>query len=119
MGSNLYTSAIFFDTMQAMDSFPVILKVKISPKAHKNALVTFKNGVLNIKIAACPQKGEANAELIIYLSRLLDLSKSSIRIIKGELSPYKTLHIRGLNEKELFAKIFSHLEQQELPLIQE
>lgn len=72
----------------------VTFQVKIIPKSKKSELAgMYGKDILKIKIAAVPAKNKANEELIEYLSDLLDVSKQSISIKKGALSPFKTIEV--------------------------
>jgi uncharacterized protein len=61
--------------------------------------------VLRLKIAAPPEKGKANQELTNFLSRLLDVQKSSISIVKGETGRNKLISIEGLNAEEVAERL--------------
>lgn len=78
----------------------MLVTVKVTPRAHKNTL-TYENGVLKVRLRAIPEKGEANEELIDFLSEQLGLSKSSIQIVRGHHSRTKHLRIEGLHESQL------------------
>jgi uncharacterized protein len=63
--------------------------------------------VLQIKIAAPPEKGKANKELTDFLSRLLDVKKSSITIVKGDTGRNKNIAIKGLNPEEIIKRLYA------------
>jgi uncharacterized protein len=78
----------------------VTLRLKLTPKSSKNALVKIEADVdgkthLKATVTAVPEKGKANTALIKLLSKKLGLPKTSIRLIAGEQSRYKTAHISG------------------------
>ena len=75
--------------------------VQVQPNARQNEVVAFENGVLHIKVAAPPVKGKANKELIGFLSQLFDISKSQVRIEKGETSRRKVIAIEGLSQSQI------------------
>lgn len=75
-----------------------IIALHIVPKASKNQIVGWvedgKGGkALKIKIAAAPEDGKANAELIKFLSREWKIPKSSLDIVGGAASRHKLLKI--------------------------
>jgi uncharacterized protein len=51
------------------------------------------DGTWKIKVAASPEKGKANRALIEFLSEHLDVAKSRIRIMSGETSQVKRIHV--------------------------
>ena len=67
------------------------IQVKAGKRREK---VEFKGGHWIISINAPATEGKANTRLIEFLSKTLKTPKSSIEIIKGRSSPYKTLLIR-------------------------
>ena len=79
--------------------------MKVHPGAGRNEITGFTGGVLQVKIAAPPEKGKANRELIDFLSRRLDVSKSSISIVKGETGRNKLIAIAGLNPDEIIKRL--------------
>ncbi len=77
-----------------------IIALHIVPKASKNQIIGWvedgKGGrALKIKIAAPPEDGKANAELIKFLSKQWDMPKSAFEIVGGEASRHKRLKIHG------------------------
>jgi len=72
-----------------------ILKIYVQPGASKNEFVGCYGEPprLKIKIKAQPQDGEANAEVIIFLSKVLKISKSKIEIYRGHISRQKDVLI--------------------------
>jgi len=54
---------------------------------------SLKTDILNIKIAAAPEKVKAYAELIEFLSDTLSVPKNHILILTGHTSPLKTIII--------------------------
>jgi len=84
-----------------MSSNQVKISVKVQPNAGKNAVIGLTNGVWRLKIAAPPDKGKANKEMIEFLSDILGQKKDSIAIIKGQTSHNKLVTIEGLNQAEV------------------
>jgi uncharacterized protein (TIGR00251 family) len=81
------------------------LSVKVTPNASRNQIVGMKDGVLQVKIAAPPEKGKANKELIDFLAGELDVRKSAVSVIKGQTSRHKIIHITGMSNEELLKRI--------------
>jgi len=70
----------------------------ITPNAKKSEIAgeqldIFGNKVLKIKIAAPPIEGKANKELIDFLAKHFKVSKSQIKILRGETSREKLIEI--------------------------
>jgi len=81
------------------------LAVKVTPNAGRNEIVGLKDGVLQVRIAAPPEKGKANKELTDFLAEKLGVKKSAILITKGQTSRYKTILIAGISGEELSKRI--------------
>jgi len=88
-----------------MNQITTRLSVRVTPNASHNEVTSFTDEVLHVKIAAVPEKGKANKELIDYLSRTLDVSKSSVRLIKGQTSRNKVITVDGLSREDIIRRI--------------
>lgn len=78
------------------------LRIKVIPKSAKNEVTEIMNDdsgepTIKIRIQAIPEKGKANAELIKFLSKELNLPKENIEIISGKNSPLKLIRIKQNN----------------------
>jgi uncharacterized protein YggU (UPF0235/DUF167 family) len=65
------------------------LRIIAKPNAKCSKLLNITEEGLYIALHAKPHQGEANKELIFYLSKLLRVPKSQIILQKGEGSRYK------------------------------
>jgi uncharacterized protein (TIGR00251 family) len=61
---------------------------------------------MGVRVAAPPVRGQANRELIAFLSQLLDIRKDSLAILKGHTSRHKLIAVRGLSREEVLKKLF-------------
>lgn len=70
------------------------LIVRVVPSASKTEVVGWmSDGALKIKLAAPPVDGKANQELISFLAKMLNVSKSEIQITTGLTNKKKTLRL--------------------------
>jgi len=65
----------------------------------------FEDSILHIKIAAPPVKGKANKELMLFLSQIIGVSKSSISIKSGLTSRRKVIAINGLDRDQIVERL--------------
>jgi uncharacterized protein (TIGR00251 family) len=79
----------------------VVISLKITPKSSKSEAAGIEGDELKLRIAAVPEKGEANAEIIRFLSKRLKISKSKIILISGETSRHKRVLIKGVEPAAL------------------
>ncbi|MEA1964226.1 MAG: DUF167 family protein [Candidatus Aerophobetes bacterium] len=82
----------------------VIFKVKVQPKASKNEAAGLHQDALKIRLTASPVEGKANEALIDFLSGWLQVKKSQVKIISGQLSKLKAVKVVG-EGKDLIQKI--------------
>ncbi|SMC18203.1 hypothetical protein SAMN02746041_00479 [Desulfacinum hydrothermale DSM 13146] len=73
----------------------VTLTLTIQPNAKKSELVGVHDGALRIRIAAPPVEGAANKECIRFCAKLFGLSKSRVKILKGEKARHKVVLLKG------------------------
>jgi uncharacterized protein (TIGR00251 family) len=81
------------------------LAIKVTPNAGRNEIVGLKEGVLYVKIAAPPDKGKANKELVDFLAGKLGIKKSAILIVKGQTSRHKSIVIEGMGGDEVLRRL--------------
>lgn len=71
----------------------IIIKIHAKPGAKQNSVTDFLDEAIGIQIAAPPVDGEANAELVKYISKVLQLRKSDVSVDRGSKSKEKTILI--------------------------
>jgi len=79
----------------------IVVEVHVIPKASSSEIVGWEGDTLKIRIAAVPDKGKANKELIRFLAKKLKIAKSQISLLKGEKSRHKKLQIIGISSLPL------------------
>jgi uncharacterized protein (TIGR00251 family) len=67
------------------------IDLKALPGASKTEISGLKDGRLRVKIAAAPEGGRANAELISFIAKALGCPRQKLVILRGEKSRLKTL----------------------------
>ena len=72
----------------------VIFEVRVVPRASRSEIVGAYNGAIKIKLTSPPVDGAANEELIGVLSKELDVAKTDIRIISGQMSRTKRIRVQ-------------------------
>jgi len=70
------------------------LRIKVLPKSPKTELIdTLADGTLKIRVAAPPEKGKANKELIHFLGKHYNVPKNAISILSGKTDALKLIKI--------------------------
>ncbi len=84
-----------------------ILQVKAKPRASRSRIVGVSaDGMcLEVALAAPPVDGEANIELIDFLSHVFSVRKKDVEILSGESSRYKRVVLRGVGVDLILAKV--------------
>jgi hypothetical protein len=72
----------------------IYLRVKVFPGAGKTDLLSImSDGTVKIAVAAAPEKGKANQELINFLATALGVRKYQVKIISGLTDRLKLMKI--------------------------
>lgn len=69
------------------------LRIYTQPKASRDEIVGLHGDELKVAITAPPVDGKANAHIIKFMAKEFGVTKSRIKIIKGELSRHKVIEI--------------------------
>ncbi|HTM64484.1 MAG TPA: DUF167 domain-containing protein [Gammaproteobacteria bacterium] len=69
----------------------VEVRVIAKPNSKRSAVTGINQQGLNIALHARPQEGEANKELIAFLSNFFEIPKSKIKLQRGAASRYKVI----------------------------
>jgi len=81
------------------------ISLRVYPRATRNEVVGFTDGVLQVRVAAPPVKGQANKELIAFLSQTLAVGKGALTIVKGHTSRSKVIAIDGLSQEDIMKRL--------------
>jgi len=83
----------------------IVFTVKAVPHSSKTAIAGLLDDMLKVKVAASPEKGKANAEVLALLAKKLGLKKKSISITKGLTNPVKIIQVHGISAEDLLNKL--------------
>ncbi len=81
------------------------LRVRVQPRASRDALAGERAGALAIRLTAPPVEGAANEALSRFLGRTLGVPASSISILYGATGRDKLVRFEGLSAAELLLRI--------------
>jgi uncharacterized protein (TIGR00251 family) len=73
--------------------FALRLTVKVKPSAKKEGVSVNANGMLEVAVAAPPEKGKANERLIELLAEHFGVAKSRVKIVSGHASRPKVVEV--------------------------
>ncbi len=83
------------------------LHLLAKPNARRNQLLPGPDGRWLVRLAAPPQDGQANAELLAFLAEVFGVSKRSVQLLSGHTAPFKKVEISDLSD-EAGAAILAH-----------
>jgi uncharacterized protein len=83
----------------------VILRVRVTPRAVRNAFEGLADGALRVRLAAPPVEGAANRALLAFLADALGVPKGSLEIARGERGRQKLVRVRGLTAEEVHRRL--------------
>ncbi len=91
------------------DGAALLLDVAARPGASRSRVVEVTGQALKVAIAAPPEKGKANKELVVCLAKALGLRRAQVSLAAGATSRDKTVRIEGLSEGQLRARLAAAL----------
>jgi len=81
----------------------VTVKVKVQPRASRNAVSGIVGDSLKLALTSPPVDGAANSACTSYFAEICRVAKSRVEIISGHKSRDKVIKISGLDKASLFA----------------
>lgn len=73
------------------------LRVRVRPRASKDALGGEREGALVVRLTAPPVEGAANEALARFLGKTLGVAPSAVRVVSGASGRNKVVSVAGLD----------------------
>lgn len=81
--------------LSELSTLPIYLRIKAVPKQPRSEIFArMDDGTWKIRIAAVPEKGKANLEIVRYLSEITGFKKDRFEIVSGTGDAFKLVKIR-------------------------
>jgi uncharacterized protein len=77
-----------------------LLSVVVVPRSGKTSIAQLADGTIQIRVAAPPVDGAANAALLRFLADMLDMPRSRLSITSGASSRRKRISVEGVAPEE-------------------
>ena len=77
------------------------LRVRVAPGGRRAAVVGRHCDAWKIRVAAAPERGRANDEVVTLLASALAIPRADVRLVTGLSSRDKIIEIRGLDLDEV------------------
>ena len=77
------------------------VRVKVTPRSARSEVVgSLADGTLKVRIAAPPERGKANDELIVVLAEHFGVARSAVSIVSGHAAALKLVRVATSSLKE-------------------
>jgi uncharacterized protein (TIGR00251 family) len=77
------------------------IDVRVQPRASRDELVGFRDGVLHARVCAAPVAGAANRAVCRLIASRAGVAPSRVEVIRGERGRSKLVRVVGLSAQEL------------------
>jgi len=81
------------------------LEVAVTPRAATDAIGTYTDGVLRVRVTRPPTDGEANRAVLRLVAKALDLPPSRLELVAGARARRKRVRVSGLEPAELTRRL--------------
>jgi hypothetical protein len=81
------------------------LRVRVQPRASRQAILGWSEGVLRVAVTAPPVDGAANHALRQLLADALGVAPSAISVVRGDRGRDKVVRIGGVTEAQLRVRL--------------
>ena len=75
----------------------ITLRVRVQPRASRDALSGEREGALVVRLTAPPVAGAANEALSRFLGRTLGVAPSAVRVVSGTSGRNKVVSVAGVD----------------------
>ena len=76
----------------------------MTPKSGRDEVAGWRGSELSVRVTAAPEGGRANAAVCIVIAKRLGVPKSSVRVVRGDISRHKVLEIADVDSAMLSAE---------------
>ena len=80
---------------------PIILHLRAKPNARASQLLVAPDGSVTMRLKSSPQKGQANAVLLTFLTEVFGTSKSRVELLSVRTVPFKKVALPDVDEQQL------------------
>jgi uncharacterized protein (TIGR00251 family) len=81
------------------------IKVRLTPRASREELLGFRDGVLRARVTAPPVDGRANRALCRLIAKRLGVAPSRVGVARGARSREKLVRVEGIEQARLRAAL--------------
>ena len=82
-----------------------LLAVRVQPRARRDEVVGWRDGVLRLRVTAAPADGRANRAALALLAEALGVPVSTLELVAGAASRDKRVRVGGLGADQVRARL--------------
>jgi uncharacterized protein (TIGR00251 family) len=86
----------------------MLLHLQAKPNARRSQLLPGPDGRWLVRLAAPPQDGQANEELVTFLAEVFGVPKRDVQLLSGHTAPFKKVEISGVSDEDGAAILARH-----------
>ena len=79
--------------------------MRVTPRAGRDEVAGWRDGVLQVRLHAPPVEGKANEALRRCLADLLGVAPSRVEIVTGTTARNKRVRVEGVSAEELKSRL--------------
>lgn len=85
------------------------MAVRVFPRANRNEIVDIlSDGTIKIQLTASPVEGQANAALLKFLAKVLEVPLTKLEVVAGVHGRNKLVSVIDMDAATLHKKILNH-----------
>ena len=73
------------------------LAVHVTPKSGRDEVVGWRGTELGVRVTAAPESGRATAAVCKVIAAALGVPKTSVRVVRGDISRHKIVEVDGVD----------------------
>lgn len=85
----------------------VRVRLLVQPRASRTEVVGEHGDAIKLRVAAPPVEGEANREVVRFLSKLLGIPAGAVELSSGETGRRKVVELRGVTVDFVRSKLLA------------
>jgi uncharacterized protein len=84
---------------------PELVPVRVQPRATRDEILGWRDGVLRLRVSAPPVEGEANRAVGALLARALGVRASAVTVERGARGRDKLVRVQGMTRRMVMARL--------------
>ena len=82
-----------------------LISVRVQPRASRDRVMGFRDGMLRVSVTAPPEGGKANTAVLELLADTLGVAKSRLHLVRGQASRNKVVAVEGMDAGQVLGKL--------------